>query len=333
MRPAFSVVAFTVLSGAGLGGLALLCLIVGADVLGIAALPASQKVTGRAAWVALAFLFAGLVASTRHLANPRNAWRSLARWRHSWLSREALSAVLLAPMAVAMAVSLSLDSREVPGLTLVLPCVAMFSWATIGCTAMIYASLKPIRQWHTLHVPAAYYALGHASGALLLLALVRGSGGAAPVLSVATLLLLIVAAIVKLDYYRYLASDERSTAIEEAIGVAHGVTPGPLSGSATSRTRATSVMAAGLFDAGHSRGTFLTYEFGYRLGRRAKSALRALVWAGFAFPTLWIIAGTADWQGGALAFAAFMAGLTAERWLFFAEARHTVRLYHGEDRT
>jgi len=27
-----------------------------------------------------------------------------------------------------------------------------------------------------------------------------------------------------------------------------------------------------------------------------------------------------------------MLGLTAERWLFFAEARHTVRLYHG-DRT
>ena len=27
------------------------------------------------------------------------------------------------------------------------------------------------------------------------------------------------------------------------------------------------------------------------------------------------------------------AGLFAERWLFFAEARHTVRLYHGEART
>ena len=25
-------------------------------------------------------------------------------------------------------------------------------------------------------------------------------------------------------------------------------------------------------------------------------------------------------------------GLLAERWLFFAEARHTVRLYHGDRR-
>jgi sulfite dehydrogenase (quinone) subunit SoeC len=26
-------------------------------------------------------------------------------------------------------------------------------------------------------------------------------------------------------------------------------------------------------------------------------------------------------------------GLLAERWLFFADARHTVRLYHGDPRT
>ena len=28
-----------------------------------------------------------------------------------------------------------------------------------------------------------------------------------------------------------------------------------------------------------------------------------------------------------------LAGLLAERWLFFAEAQHTVRLYHGAPRT
>jgi DMSO reductase anchor subunit len=28
-----------------------------------------------------------------------------------------------------------------------------------------------------------------------------------------------------------------------------------------------------------------------------------------------------------------MIGLLAERWLFFADARHTVRLYHGDART
>ena len=41
----------------------------------------------------------GTLRSTLHLANPRNAWRSLARWRSSWLSREALAALVLIPVA------------------------------------------------------------------------------------------------------------------------------------------------------------------------------------------------------------------------------------------
>jgi DMSO reductase anchor subunit len=34
----------------------------------------------------------------------------------------------------------------------------------------------------------------------------------------------------------------------------------------------------------------------------------------------------------ALAFMIMMAGLLTERWLFFAEARHVVRLLHGQQR-
>ena len=34
-----------------------------------------------------------------------------------------------------------------------------------------------------------------------------------------------------------------------------------------------------------------------------------------------------------LAWLIMMAGLLLERWLFFAEARHVVRLYQGEQRT
>jgi hypothetical protein len=34
-----------------------------------------------------------------------------------------------------------------------------------------------------------------------------------------------------------------------------------------------------------------------------------------------------------VALAACLAGFAAERWLFFAEARHTVRLFHGDRST
>ena len=48
--------------------------------------------------------------------------------------------------------------------------VCVLAWGVLFCTAMIYASLKPIRQWRTAWTPAAYLLLGHWSGALLVLA-------------------------------------------------------------------------------------------------------------------------------------------------------------------
>jgi DMSO reductase anchor subunit len=86
-------------------------------------------------------------------------------------------------------------------------------------------------------------------------------------------------------------------------------------------------------DVGHSRGTFLTQEFGYALTPAQRTTLRLLAWvAGFVVPALWLATGLEEPSAAALAFGACLIGFGAERWLFFAEARHTVRLYHG-DRT
>ena len=73
MKPALSVIFFTVSSGAGLG-LAVWLL----------AAQLAQRVDGtlRAFWVAAALaavlLTLGLLSSTAHLANRRNAWRAFA---------------------------------------------------------------------------------------------------------------------------------------------------------------------------------------------------------------------------------------------------------------
>jgi sulfite dehydrogenase (quinone) subunit SoeC len=50
-------------------------------------------------------------------------------------------------------------------------------------------------------------------------------------------------------------------------------------------------------------------------------------------PGIWLVAGLGDPVAGALVAVSCLAGLLAERWLFFAEAKHTVRLYHGERST
>ena len=61
------------------------------------------------------------------------------------------------------------------------------------------------------------------------------------------------------------------------------------------------------------------------------TALRALALvAGFGVALLLLAFGDLDWRAGAAAFVRCMLGMMAERWLFFAEARHTVWLYRGE---
>jgi DMSO reductase anchor subunit len=93
-------------------------------------------------------------------------------------------------------------------------------------------------------------------------------------------------------------------------------------------------MQARLLDTGHTHATFLTDEFGFALARRRRTALRATFWiAGIAVPLVWIRFGLPGAAGALIAGTACIVGLLAERWLFFAEARHTVRLYHGDPRT
>jgi DMSO reductase anchor subunit len=51
----------------------------------------------------------------------------------------------------------------------------------------------------------------------------------------------------------------------------------------------------------------------------------------FLIPFLLLLSGSPDLS--ILATVLTIGGLLIERWLFFAEARHVVRLYHGDQRT
>jgi hypothetical protein len=180
-------------------------------------------------------------------------------------------------------------------------------------------------------VPLNYLLLGHASGALLVAGIVRGTGHSSDAVIVIAYALLIGAAAAKIEYWHYIASEAGVTTIERAIGVGHGVHgPAVPGGSGAS----TSVMAARLFDSGHARGTFLTREFLVTVSSRRRRWTQWVVWIGaFALPLAWLVVSSPRWPAALLAMGASIIGLLAERWLFFADARHTVRLYHGDPRT
>src|SRR5712692_5632973 len=143
MHPALSIVFFTTASGAGFA----LLLLIGLAV-PLALLPANPGF-GLAA-LATAFVLAagGLVSSAFHLGRPERAWRAFSQWRSSWLSREGVfSALTFLPTAIFGIGWVFFDTTGgFIGLCGIF--AAALAAATVFCTGMIYASLKPIHQWH-----------------------------------------------------------------------------------------------------------------------------------------------------------------------------------------
>jgi DMSO reductase anchor subunit len=80
-----------------------------------------------------------------------------------------------------------------------------------------------------------------------------------------------------------------------------------------------------LLDAGHTGPTFLTHEFGYELpaGRARRLKWLSLL-IGFLLPLVIVLGAPA---AAVIAALACLIGLLVERWLFFAEAQHVVRVF------
>ena len=315
MRPAFSVIFFTVCSGAGLGLFVALAIIDASGWLG----GFSRSAMIGSIVFALGMVALGLVASTFHLANRKNAWRAFKQWKYSWLSREAVAAVMFFVAALAYLACVAFDFGWVLRIS-VLVVAVLLAWFVLLCTGMIYACLRTIPQWHTPLTPAAYLALGHYSGLLILLPI--GVIDQRPLLPLAaiTLLLLGISGAIKAIYFQKFSGTRIGPDVAHAIGATTGMT----------------AARAKLLDAGHSHGTFLTNEFMFTLARHHARTLRyAAMVASFLVPLLALgfvtfgvaLESVAFWVVVALVG---MGGLLVERWLFFAEARHVVRLYHGE---
>ena len=290
MRPAFSVVLLTTLSGAGQGLFIALAIV----ALSGASLPRFLS-AGALASAVLALL--GLVASFFHLGRWRPAWRSASQWRTSWLSREVIA--LPAFIAGALACVVLPDQPWVWLLTL-LACLALFL-----CTAMIYACLKFLQEWATPLTVANFFLLGTASG--FTLAAVFASAlapGLAGLYAWSAVVLTVVAAAARIASLVRNARLHPRSSTQSAIGIPHP--------QIAQRSR------------GFTGGSFNTREFFHG---RSPAFMNGMKWAflllAFAVPVLLLLAGLP-----ALAFVVQFAGLVAERWYFFAEARHPQNLYY-----
>lgn len=290
MNPAWSVVLFTTLAGAGQG-----------LYLALFAGQAGGRLLQAGTAIALGLLGAGLLASFFHLGHPERAWRTATMWRTSWLSRE----VIVLPAFIALVLAYGLEPGMALGVLGAAACLALFL-----CTGMIYACLPFLQEWRTPLTILNFTLLGCASGLTAAAALAAWLEPAlARPFARATL---VVGALAYLGRIASLARNARlrpKSTLATAVGIKHP------------QVRQIAQGAMG--------GSFNTREFFHgrprQVVRAARWTLLALV---FPAPAALILAGPDSAPLLAGAFALQYAGLLAERWYFFAEAKHPQNLYY-----
>jgi DMSO reductase anchor subunit len=229
-------------------------------------------------------------------------------WRTSWLSRECI--VLPAFIAWIALWWLMLRRAE---LRAFVPLVALLLAAALWlCTAMIYACLRFIEEWAQPLTLVNFVLIGLSSGFVLASALaaagedelLRWSGPAA-------LFFTVVACLTRtLSLRRNAALKHRST-LQSATGI-----------------RSPQLVQKSM---GMSAGAFNTREFFHgRTLAVLKNIRRVFLLGGFVLPALLALAVLLGAPLGLwwLAVASQALGLLAERWFFFAQAKHPQNLYY-----
>jgi DMSO reductase anchor subunit len=183
---------------------------------------------------------------------------------------------------------------------------------------MIYASLKPIHQWHNRWVVPNYLALGLMAGFLLLDLIERFWVPFTLGTPILALIAVLAAWWTKERYWRFIDTTAAPSTVASATAL-----------GSRGRVR--------LLEPPHTQDNYLLREMGYQIARKHRVRLRVIARiSAFMLPAiLTVIALIAAGRAGVVAAAAAVVsaalGLVVERWLFFAEAKHTVTLYYGAE--
>ncbi|HEX2542709.1 MAG TPA: DmsC/YnfH family molybdoenzyme membrane anchor subunit [Caldimonas sp.] len=307
MNPAFSVVVFTTLAGAAQGLAVLLAVAV------LDGVPVAASFVSGSLLLVIVMLVGALGASFLHLGRPERAWRAVAMWRTSWLSREVI--VLPAFIGLVALWWLAVRADAPPWLLrVVMPVlVVAVSSALWYCTAMIYACLRFIEEWAQPLTLVNFAVLGLSSGCLCGAALAAFAGEA-------RLLALAGPAALAITL---LAWATRMLALRRNDRLRHRSTLQTATGIRSPRLVQKAM--------GMTGGSFNTREFFHPASPAAARRVRlGGVVLAFALPALlaaWglVAGGVLPWL---LAVLVQAPGLVADRWTFFAQARHPQNLYY-----
>ncbi len=306
MHPAFSILFFTTLAGAAQGLLVALAL---AQISGVSM---DNRFVLQAIALGLVLLVAGLASSFLHLGHKMRAWRAVLMWRTSWMSRE----VIVLPAYIGLtalwwlALYGDLNSELLQALPWAIVLGALLLWY---CTAMIYACLRFIQEWAHWSTVVNFTLIGMSSGSVLACALASFFAqtallnALAPLATIATL----VAALMRWFSLRRNSGLRPASTLQSATGIE------------AKRLVQTSM--------GMSAGAFNTREFFHGASQLVLRNVRwAFVFGLFVLPLglqLCALSSASTWPWVCATLIQAPA-LIAERWVFFAQAKHPQNLYY-----
>jgi DMSO reductase anchor subunit len=321
MKPALSVVFLTTLIGVGQG--LFLALFTQQSYALFDLLPhLDSRFYGWGSVLALCFTTTGLIASFFHLGRPERAWRAATQWRTSWLSREvivlpAFMGILFSyaafhlsgfdPVLVTLPTGLNINATFALG-----GIATILAFALFVSTGMVYACLRFLQEWHSPLTVVNFILLGSASGFTLATLYAAAFAPAQAGFFGGWAIIITVLALLgrSASLWRNARIRPKSTT-QTAIGVKHP------------RIVQTAQGAMG--------GSFNTREFFHGKSAEFVSRMKMgfLVFV-FAVPLLMLTVNLSHASALLLcvAFISQYAGLLAERWYFFAEARHPQNLYY-----
>ena len=289
MHPAPSIILFTVLSGFGFGLISIIGLLQFLSVISMFDLIIYSI-------IGVIFATVGLVSSFFHLANKKNAIKSLSQWQTSWLSREAIASIFCLLVVFGNIIWAVSQNNYISEVGVVLFFLSLF---TIFTTSMIYAQLKTVPSWNNALTPAIFVCAALTGGAILLT-------------DYASLVLLLVFGALQISFW-YIADrgfQDKETSVGTALGYNKNEEIRP-------------------FDVAHTNRNYLLNEMVYKVARKHSVKIRYIsFFMAFVFPMSLILIFPNNFSVSVSAITIHLIGIYFSRWLFFAEAKHSVSFYY-----
>ena len=289
MHPAPSIILFTVLSGFGFGLI---------SIIGLLQFLSAITMFDLIIYSIIGVIFAtvGLVSSFFHLANKKNAIKSLSQWQTSWLSREAIASIFCLLIVFGNIIWAVSQNNYISEVGVVLFFLSLF---TIFTTSMIYAQLKTVPSWNNALTPAIFVCAALTGGAILLT-------------DYASLVLLLVFGTLQISFW-YIADrgfQDKETSVGTALGYNKNEEIRP-------------------FDVAHTNRNYLLNEMVYKVARKHSVKIRYIsFFMAFVFPMSLILIFPNNFSVSVSAITIHLIGIYFSRWLFFAEAKHSVSFYY-----